>query len=135
MKITKIIVSTISGGLIMWITAGLWHNLILPNLNKNLEAHHKGLGLMLLAYLILAFLMTTIYAFKLKTSKPVVEGIKVGVILGILWVFPHGLAMAGSHDTSIIYEIKNAVYHIFEQGLGGIVIALTQSYTTMKKNY
>jgi len=133
MTILKLTSSTILGGFAMWITAGLWHNLILPSLNHNIEAHHKGLGLMLLAYLILAFLMTIVYSFKLKTSKPVVEGIKVGMIIGILWVFPHGLAMAGAHDTSITYEIKNAIYHMFEQGLGGIVIAYIQSYNAIKK--
>jgi hypothetical protein len=31
--------------------------------------------------------------------------------------------LAGAHDTSIIYEIKNTLYHMVEQGIGGIIIA------------
>ncbi|NQV02477.1 MAG: hypothetical protein HQ542_07515 [Bacteroidia bacterium] len=79
---------------------------------------------MLVAYFILALLMAYIYSLCYKGGKPVIEGLKIGVIIGILWVFPHGLAMAGSHDTSIIYEIKNALWHVIEQGIGGIIIAL-----------
>ncbi|MFC1535121.1 hypothetical protein ACFL7M_17345 [Thermodesulfobacteriota bacterium] len=44
----KLLLATICGGFGMWVTAGLWHNLILPNINENIHPHHKGLGLMLI---------------------------------------------------------------------------------------
>ena len=119
----KILTSTIVGGLSMWILAGLWHNLILPTVNKNIHAHHEGIGILLIAYFILAFFMTYVYTLINKKNKPVLEGLKIGILIGIIWVFPHGLAMAGTHDTSILYEIKNTIWHIFEQGVGGIIMA------------
>jgi hypothetical protein len=122
-KLKSMIIATLAGGLGMWVTAGLWHNLILPLLNNNIEAHHEGFGLMLIAYFILAILITYIYSLTYKGGKPIIEGIKIGVIIGILWVFPHGLTMAAAHDTSIVYEIKNALWHMIEQGIGGIIIA------------
>ena len=106
----------------MWITAGFWHNLILPGIDKNIHAHHEGLVTGLVAYIILALIMSYIYPLGYKGKTPLWEGLKFGIIIGILWVFPHGLAMAGVHETSIIYEIKNMLYHIFEQGIGGIII-------------
>ena len=124
----KLLLSTIASGLGMWIIGGLWHNLILPNVNSNIEAHHEGIGIMLIAYFILAFLMTYLYSLVNKTNHSIVIGLKLGVIIGVLWVFPHGLAMAGTHDTSIIYEIKNTLYHIFEQGMGGLIISLVFKY-------
>jgi len=125
-KLLKLLIATLVGGFGMWIIAGLWHNLILPSFNKNVQAHHDGLGLMLVAYFILAILMAYIYSLSYKGGKPLIEGLKIGVIIGILWVFPHGLAMAGTHDTSVIYEVKNTLWHMIEQGIGGIIIALIQ---------
>jgi hypothetical protein len=120
----KLLLSTFVGGLVMWIIAGLWHNLILPSFDSNAQAHHDGLGIMLVSYFILAFLMACIYALSYKGGSPVIEGLKIGIVIGVLWVFPHGLAMAGAHDTSVIYEVKNTLYHIIEQGIGGIIIAI-----------
>jgi len=123
-KPLKLLMATLISGFVMWIIAGLWHNLILPVFNKNIQAHHEGLGLMLIAYFILSFLMAYIYLLSYKGEKPIIEGLKIGVIVGILWVFPHGLAMAGVHNTSIFYEVRNTLWHIIEQGIGGIIIAI-----------
>lgn len=120
----KILISTPACGIGMWIVGGLWHNLILPIFNKDIEAHHDGLGILLIAYFILAFLMAYLYSIIRSSSDSVPNGLMFGAIIGILWVFPHGLAMAGTHDTSIMYEIKNALYHVVEQGIGGIIISL-----------
>lgn len=123
-KPLKLLFSTLAGGLGMWIIAGLWHNLILPRFDNNVEAHHDGLILMLVAYFILSFLMSYLYVISNRGGNPVIDGLTIGVIVGILWVFPHGLALAGAQNTSIIYEIKNSLYHIIEQGIGGIIIAI-----------
>ncbi len=123
-KTLRLFIATIAAGLGMWIIAGLWHNLVLPGINENVEAHHQGIGMMLIAYLILAFLMTYLYSLMNLSRKPWLEGLRIGVVVGILWVFPHGLVMAGAHDTSILYEVKNTFWHMFEQGIGGIIIAV-----------
>ena len=60
----------------------------------------------------------------LKGGYPVAEGLRFGVLIGLLWVFPHGLAMAGAHGKSIAYVFKNTAWHLIEQGVGGIIIAL-----------
>lgn len=120
----KLLLSTLIGGFGMWVTAGLWHNLILPGIDSSVQAHHDGLVLMLVSYFILAFIMAYIYSLSYNGRKPVIEGLKMGVVIGILWVFPHGLTMAGAHGTSIGYEINNALYHMVEQGIGGIIIAI-----------
>ena len=119
----RLFLATLFCGVGMWIIAGLWHNLILPGINKDIHPHHEGIGILLIAYFVLAFLMTYFYSMLPKTDKPLINGIKTGVLIGILWVFPHGLAMAGAHETSVLYEIKNTLWHIFEQGIGGIIIA------------
>ena len=87
------------------------------------HATHEGTGIIFLAYLILGLLMAYIYPLGYKEGKPVMEGLRFGIIIGILWVFPHELAMAGAHGESLSYVFKNAAWHMLEQGAGGIVIA------------
>lgn len=118
----KYLVSTLASGLGMWIIGGVYHNLVLPFFNGKIEPHHEGLGITLIAYLILALLMTYLYSITKVKDDSLYKGVQLGVLVGILWVFPHGLAMAGTHQTSIVYEVKNASYHVIEQGVGGILI-------------
>ena len=122
-KFRKLLLATLLGGLGMWIVAGIWHNLIMANLYEHVHARHEGLGILLVAYFVLAVLMAYMYPLGYKGRKPIVEGVRFGAIIGLLWVFPHGLAMAGAHGTSIMYVIKNSLWHIVEQGIGGVIIA------------
>ncbi len=132
MNIRKFILATIAGGVTMWIVAGIWHNLIMANLYKETHATHEGIGIMLVAYIVLALIMVYMYPLGYKGGKPVIEGLRFGMIIGILWVFPHELVMTGAHDgKSIIYVFKNAGWHMIEQGIGGIIIGLI--YGRVKK--
>ena len=49
--------AALASGLGMWIIAGLWHNLVLPFFNKNVQPHQGDLPTMFLGYFILAFIM------------------------------------------------------------------------------
>lgn len=130
----KFILSTLAGGLAMWITAGLWHNLILPVVNKNNHAHHEGLGIGLIAYLILSFLMVVIYPVIWPNEKTaILKGLKIGIFIGIIWVLPHGLAIAGVHHTSILYEFINTFYHVVEQSVGGIAVSFLLGSKSFEK--
>ena len=42
----------------------------------------------------------------------------------LIGVYAPELAMAGAHGGAIGYVVKNALWHIFEQGAGGIVIGV-----------
>ena len=123
-NLKKLILSTLIGGLGMWIIAGIYHNLIMANLYEETQATHEGLGILLVAYFILALIMAYVYPLGYKGKSPALEGLRFGIIIGLLWVFPHGLAMAGAHGESIIYVFKNSVWHMVEQGLGGVIIGL-----------
>lgn len=125
--------STLLAGLGMWIIGGLYHNLILPTINEAIHPHHEGLGITLIAYFILAFLMTYIYSISNAKVDTVLKSGKLGVIIGILWVFPHGLAMAATHNTSMVYEFKNTLYHMIEQGIGGLIVFYVYNYFKRKK--
>lgn len=108
----------------MWLIAGLWHEIVMASFYTN-ESHatHEGTGIIFLGYIVLGLLMSYIYPLGYKRGNPIFEGMKFGVIIGLIWVFPHDLTMAGAHGTSIIYVLKNAAWHVVEQGFGGVIIA------------
>jgi len=124
MKSKKFLLASLSSGFGMWAVAGIWHNLIMANLYKTVHATLDGIGLLLAAYFILALLMSYMYPLGYKGGKPILEGLRFGIVIGVLWVFPHGLAMVGAHGESILYVLKNSVWHVVEQGIGGIIIGL-----------
>ena len=125
MNIKKLVLSTFVVGFTMWVISGLWHNLILANFYASAnEASHEGIGILLIAYIILGLFMAYLYPLGYKGGKPAIEGLRFGALTGLLWVFPHELAMVGAHGESLSYVLKNAVWHAVEQGLGGIVVGL-----------
>jgi len=120
--------ATVVSGLSMWVIAGLWHNLIMPGLYADRHASHDGIGLLLVAYLVLSGMMVYLYG-QLSSVDGLAGGLWFGALVGILWVLPHGLAMAGAHGDSIAYVVRNTAWHVVEQALGGAVIVTIISRT------
>lgn len=134
MNLRLFALSTLAAGTAMWILAGIWHEMVMANFYA-VEAHasHEGTGLIFIAYLILGGLMTYLYSLGYRGQRPVIEGLRYGVVIGVLWVFPHELAMAGAHGTSIMYVLQNAAWHMVEQGVGGIVTGVLYARMTRGK--
>jgi hypothetical protein len=125
MQLKKFVISVLAGSLSMWLLAGLWHKVIMAQYYAAVHnTTHEGTGIILTAYLILGIFMAYLYPLVYKGGRPTVEGLKFGMIIGLLWVFPHELLAAGAHGSSISYVLKNAVLHMFEQGIGGIIIGI-----------
>ena len=56
-------------------------------------------------------LMAYLYPKGYSEGSPVGEGLKFGILIGLIWILPLGL-------------ILDAVWHLVEEGAGGIVIGL-----------
>ena len=135
MNVKKLVLATLTGCASMWLLAGLWHEILMVQFyTDKTSATHEGTGIILLAYLILALIMAYVYPLGYKGGQPAIEGLKFGVVIGLLWVFPHELAMAGAHGDSISYVLKNAAWHMVEQGFGGIIIGLLYGRGQVKNN-
>lgn len=115
-----------AAGFGMWVIAGIWHNLVVPTFYADAgRAEHKGIWVLLISYVILATLMTYLYQRGGAPARSrVLNGFAFGGLIGFLWVFPHELALAAAHGDSYAYVFRNGAWHVIEQGLGGIVIAL-----------
>jgi hypothetical protein len=134
MKNKRLILVAGVSGLAMWLVAGLWHEIVMAHFYQaNAHTEHQGLGTILLAYLILGVLMAYLYHRGDKGEAPLKYGLQFGMIIGLLWVFPHELAMAGAHGESMAYVIKNALWHMVEQGIGGVVLAYSYQRWVMNE--
>lgn len=118
----------------MWVAGGLYHNLIMPSINENIHPHYEGLEITLIAYILLGLLMSYYYMNSKETKNSLIKGIKIGVIIEILWVFPHGLTLEAVHEFSTSYHITNTLYHIIEQGIGGVMVFVTFGYIVKNDN-
>ncbi len=127
MNLKKFTPAALAGSVAMWLLAWLWHMLLVPGFYaaNDEAAHHDGLGLIVLAYLLLGALMAYMYPIGYKGGRPVLEGLRFGLLIGLLWVLPHALVRAGAHGgDSISYVLINSAWHLIEQGAGGVIIGL-----------
>lgn len=122
---SRLVLAALSGAVCMWLLAGLWHGVIAKQFySHETGAKHEGTAIIFVAYVLLSLLMVYLYSRVCQRRRPVVEGLVFGAVVGLLWVLPHELAMAGAHGQSLGYVFKNAAWHVVEQGVGGIVIGL-----------
>lgn len=136
MTVKKAAVATVTGGVAMWLLAGLWHLVLVPGFyaGRAGASHHDGGWMIAVGYLLLAAVMAVIYPIGYRGGKPLIEGLRFGLLIGLLWVTPHALVRMGAHaggeGGSISYLLINGAWHLIEQGAGGIIVALIYSAKT-----
>ena len=124
MNLKKITLAVVASSLVMFTVAGLWHQVILPQFYQSeTQATHEGTGILFISYFILSLFMVYFYTHKKEQIHSLKQGFYFGAIIGLFWVFPHELAMAGAHGEPLGYVIKNGLWHLVEQSFGGCVIA------------
>ncbi len=131
-NIFELLASSVLSGFVMWVVGGIYHNLIMPAVNENIHPHHEGSGITLIAYILLGFFLSYFYKNSRDNKDSLLKGIMIGMIIGVLWVFPHGLTMAAVHQSSISYQITNTIYHIVEQGIGGAIVFVVFRFFVIK---
>ena len=124
----KFLMALVGGFLVMWLLSGLWHVLIMGDFYAKYAGpstfEEPKMLFIALGYAILALLMTYIYIQGYKGGSPLREGLRFGVIMGLLWILPINVILYAVKETSITFILVDASWHIVEQGIGGIAIGL-----------
>ena len=118
--------ATIVGFIVMFLLSYLWHALLLADFyRENTPAIREQYQIQFIAfgYLVLAFLMSYIYPKGYQGGKSVPEGLNFGVIVGLLWILPYSIILHGVMAYPRKLVLVDAIWHMVEQGIGGIVIA------------
>ena len=122
----KIVLASLVGGVLMAFVAGAWHTLLATAFYKeNVHASHDGTGIIFIAYILLALMMSVLWSAVRGSFNGRWAPVLFGAFMGVLWVFPHELVMVGAHGKlEIPYVLRNAAWHVVEQGFGGWVMGL-----------
>lgn len=129
MSTTRLLLATAISALVMLALWWLWHiSFMAPLYVEHTAALPRELPLWritVLGYVVLALLMAYLYPKGYSGGDPLVEGLRFGAVMGVLATLPRSLILygvEGSHTGTLV--IVDASWHIVEQSIGGLVIAL-----------
>jgi hypothetical protein len=75
-------------------------------------------------YLIVALIMAYMYPKGYEGGSPVREGFKFGAMIGIVWWLASQLVLYGATESTFTLVYVDGGWHIFEQGVAGIALAM-----------
>jgi len=125
MDFKKFSMAVVGGFFAMFILGGLWNRVILKSFY--MEQHTSSLAepnilFIILGFLILAVLMAYMYPLGYKGGSALKEGLRFGVVIGLLWYLPFNVIMIGVVGKSGALVVVDGLWRLVEQGVGGIVI-------------
>jgi len=129
MDTKKMIMAWLGGFLVMFVLGGIWHNIVMMDYNMaayadvTLSEDEFSLALIAVGYLILSFMMSYMYPIGFGGGSAIKEGLRFGVMLGIFMSFSKAFIFAGAYKMPLDANLYDAVYHVAELAIGGIVIA------------
>jgi len=129
MDTKKMIMAWLGGFLVMFVLGGIWHNFVMMDFNMaayadvNLPEEEFSLLYIVIGYLIFSFMMAYLYPMGMGGGTALNEGMKFGAMMGIIRAIPTAFIFAGAYKMPLDANLYDAVYHVVEMAIGGIVIA------------
>lgn len=135
MNIKKFLLATIFSFVVMFLLSFLWYGVLMMHFYQNtpgaigdmdiINRDQPMILFLVLGYVILAALMAYAYPKGVESEKKIMEGLKFGVWVGLLWILPGSfIQYAVTEVLSLKVVAVDTLWHIVEQGAGGIVIAI-----------
>ncbi len=128
MNVKKFVLAWMTAVVVALLLAFGWHFFLLGDFYRAqaeaLAREEPQLVFIFVALLILYFLMALIYPIGYKGGSPVKEGFRFGALIGLIWVLPISVVDHGLYNLPLTLVIVDSAWHVVQEGLGGIVIAL-----------
>ena len=125
---------------VLVVLSGLWYMVLMAGFYKEnfaavnrerMEPIHWVAGTLGVA--LLAFLMSTIYPIGYKGGSPAKEGLRFGILVGLLVWVSSNLVLFGAYKIPLNGTIIDSLYHLFEEGMAGLTIALVYGRGSAQK--
>jgi len=129
MEPKKLIGAWLGSFLVMFLLSFVWYGWLMHDYNManyaevNLPETEISMLLLVVGYLIQAFMLSYIFPIGFGGGSSVKEGLRFGLILGTFFALPGAFIFTVVYKMPLPANIVNAVYHIVEIAAGGIVIA------------
>jgi hypothetical protein len=118
----------LAGFAVMFALSGLWYMVLMSKFyreqDQGIMRDQFNFLFIVLGYVVLAFLMSLIYPIGYKGGSPAKEGLRFGVLIGVVVWLTANLTLHGVLNNTLASALVDSVWHVVEQGIGGIVIAL-----------
>ena len=128
MNVKKLIMASLGGGVVTFLLGGFWHTWLMADFYEThaaaLARPEPNVMMVALGSLVIAVLMAYTYPIGYKGGSAVKEGFRFGALVGLIWVLPVSLIFSGVWNYPLVAVIVDSAWHIVEQGVVGIVIAL-----------
>ena len=129
MDTKKMIMAGLGAFAVMFILGFVWHVALMGDFyaenysEVNLSEEEFSLALIAIGYLILSFMMSYMYPIGFGGGPAIKEGLRFGAMLGIFMSFPKAFIFAAVYKMPLDANLYDAIYHVVELAIGGIVIA------------
>ena len=138
MKTKSFLLAWSSAFVVCFALGYLWHDEIMTNFyTEHFERQQNpdiNVSVTAIAYLIITFLMTLIYSVWHKGKNPLIEGLLLGLIVGILWSLPAPLLDiafgVGITPSGILFD---SAWQMIEEGIGGVVLARVYQFSIVQR--
>lgn len=128
MNCGKLIIAWLAGFVVMFLLSGLWYMVIMQSYYaEQFSEVARAEPVMIwigLGYLVAALLMAFIYPLGYKGGMPAAEGLKFGILIGLIMAVPIGLIMYGVNTIPLGATMVDTIYQVVEKSVGGLVIGL-----------
>lgn len=137
MKTKNFILAWLSSFVVCFALGYIWHENFMGNFyiehSERLPNPNVDTAILSLAYIIVTFLMTLIYANWQKSKRPLTDGLLLGLITGMLWSLPSPLTdVAFGVGVSPGGIFIDSAWQMLEEGIGGMVMAWSYQYLSLK---
>lgn len=129
MDTKKYLLASLTGLIVMFVLAWLGHTIIMESLFEAspMESITREMPIIpgiAVAYLVMALLMAYMYPKGIEGSGVFGNGLRFGVLVGLLVSVPISLIMYSTlHGGTLTMVVAEGVWHMVEQGAGGVAIA------------
>lgn len=127
----KLLSSFVGAFVVMYAIGFLFHVIIAEEYIKMIfenvvkpGAHHENMWGITVDYLIVALAMAWIYPKGYASGSPVAEGLRFGLIIGILVHISAAFGLSATMDISLGGILGDKMWHVVETIFGGITIGL-----------
>ena len=112
----------------MFLLSGLWNILIMGDFAREhgptIMRETPYMSFIVLAYLVLATLLTVLYRASRFKGSAVAKGAKCGILAGLLWMLPSSLMLYALLEYSILPVVVDSAWAVVEVGIGGIIVGV-----------
>ena len=128
MNVKKFVLAWLAAVAIAYLVGFGWHMFLMGDFyqaqSQALAREEPNFVFLFVGPLILYFLMALVYPIGYKGGSPVKEGFRFGALIGLIWVLPISVIDHGLYNLPLTLVIVDSSWHVVQEGIGGIVIAL-----------